>query len=76
MLRSIFSKTMREQRWALLIWSGLVILILITVYASLSQIDVSQLGSLTQNRAYAFLSDPVATDTASGYVTFKYGFSF
>ena len=76
MLRSIFWKTMREQRWALLIWSGLVMLILIAVYASLSQIDVSQLGSLTQNRAYVFLNDPVATDTASGYVTFKYGFSF
>ena len=76
MLRSIFWKTMREQRWALCIWSVLVLLILIAVYASLSQIDVSQLGSLTQNRAYAFLSDPVAIDTASGYVTFKYGFSF
>lgn len=76
MLRSIFWKTMREQRQALLIWSVLVILILITVYASLSQINVSQLGSLTQNRAYVFLNDPVATDTASGYVTFKYGFSF
>jgi ABC-2 type transport system permease protein len=76
MLRSIFWKTMREQRWALLIWSGLIMLILIAVYASLSQIDVSQLGSLTQNRAYVFLNDPVATDTASGYVTFKYGFSF
>ena len=76
MLRSIFWKTMREQRWALLIWSGLVVLILVAVYASLSQIDVSQLGSLTQNRAYVFLNDPVATDTASGYVTFKYGFSF
>jgi polyether ionophore transport system permease protein len=76
MLRSIFWKTMREQRWALLIWSALVMLILIAVYASLSQIDVSQLGNLAQNRAYAFLSDPVATDTASGYVTFKYGFSF
>lgn len=76
MLRSIFWKTMREQRWALLIWSALVMLILIAVYASLSQVDVSQLGSLTQNRAYVFLNDPVATDTASGYVTFKYGFSF
>jgi ABC-2 type transport system permease protein len=75
MLRSIFWKTMREQRWALLIWSALVVLILITVYASLSQVDVSQLGSLTQNRAYVFLNDPVATNTASGYVTFKYGFS-
>ncbi len=76
MLRSIFWKTMREQRWALLIWSALVMLILIAVYASLSQLDVSQLGSLTQNRAYVFLNDPVATNTASGYVTFKYGFSF
>jgi len=76
MLRSVFWKTIREQRQALLIWSVLVILTLITVYASLSQIDVSQLGNLTQNRAYVFLNDPVATDTASGYVTFKYGFSF
>lgn len=76
MLRSIFRKTLREQRWALVIWSALVVLILVAVYASLSQIDVSQLGNLAQNRAYAFLSDPVATDTASGYVTFKYGFSF
>ncbi len=76
MLRSIFGKTLREQRWALLIWSVLITLILSTVYASLSQIDLSQLGNLTQNRAYVFLGEPVATDTASGYVTWKYGFSF
>lgn len=76
MLRSIFWKTIREQRWALLVWSVLLILILVAVYQSLGQIDVRELGSLTQNRAYLFLSDPVATDTVSGYVTFKYGFSF
>jgi ABC-2 type transport system permease protein len=76
MLRSIFWKTLREQRWALLIWSALIVVLLVSVYAGLSQLDLSQLGDLTQNRAYAFLSDPVATNTASGYVTWKYGSFF
>src|SRR3954471_13331702 len=76
MLRSIFGKTLREQRWALLIWSTLVVLMLVAVYAGLSKIDLSQFGNLLQNRAYVFMSDPVATDTAAGYVTFKYGFTF
>lgn len=76
MLRSIFWKTLREQRWALLIWSALIVLMLVAVYAGLSQVDLSQFGNLLQNRAYVFMSDPVATNTAAGYVTFKYGFSF
>jgi hypothetical protein len=76
MLRSIFAKTMREQRWALSIWSALIVLMLVAVYAGLSQVDLNQLGDLTQNRAYLFLNDAVATNTASGYVTFKYGFFF
>jgi ABC-2 type transport system permease protein len=76
MLGSIFAKTLREQRRALIIWSALVVLMLVAVYAGLSQVDLHQLGGLAQNRAYLFLNDAVATDTASGYVTWKYGFFF
>jgi ABC-2 type transport system permease protein len=76
MLRSIFAKTLRDQRRPLMIWSAIVILVLIIGYKAFGQIDASQIASLVQNPAFRFLSDPVAVDTPAGFVTFRYGFVF
>lgn len=76
MLRSIFLKTIRDQRWSLLIWSALVVLILLASYAAFAQFDAGQLVVLARNPALTFFNDPVAVDTVGGFVTFRHGFFF
>lgn len=76
MLRSVFSKTLREQRWALLIWSLLIIGFMILGYWGYNQIDPAEISKLVANPAFKFLNDPVAVETPSGLVTFRYGFFF
>jgi ABC-2 type transport system permease protein len=76
MLRSVFTKTLREQRWTLLIWSLVLVVVMMVGYDSFNQIDPSQVESLVQNPAFKFLNDPVEVGTPSGLVTFRYGFFF
>jgi ABC-2 type transport system permease protein len=76
MLRSIFTKTLREQRWAVLIWSLLILAIMIAGYEAYNQINPADIVSLVQNPAFKFLGDPVEVGTPSGLVTFRYGFFF
>ena len=76
MLRSIFTKTLRDQRWIVLIWSLLIVVILIAGYQAYNQINPAAVVTLVQNPAFKFLGDPVAVDTPSGLVTFRFGFFF
>lgn len=76
MFRSIFLKTLRDQRWPTLIWSALVMLILLSGYAAFGQVDAGQIAALLRNPALRFFGDPVAVDTAAGFVTFRYGSFF
>jgi ABC-2 type transport system permease protein len=76
MLRSVYTKTLREQRWTLLIWSLVLVVVMMVGYTSFKQIDPSQVESLVQNPAFKFLNDPVEVGTPSGLVTFRYGFFF
>jgi len=76
MLRSVFTKTLREQRWALLIWSLLIISFLMLGYWGFNQVNPADIATLVANPAFKFLNDPVAVGTPSGLVTFRYGFFF
>ncbi|HEX3721755.1 MAG TPA: ABC transporter permease subunit, partial [Nitrolancea sp.] len=76
MFRSIFTKTLREQRWAVLIWSLLIVVIMIVGYQAYNQINPAEIVTLVQNPAFKFLADPVAVGTPSGLVTFRYGYFF
>jgi ABC-2 type transport system permease protein len=76
MLRSVFTKTLREQRWTLLIWSLILVVVMTVGYASFNQVDPAQIESLVENPAFKFLNDPVEVGTPSGLVTFRYGFFF
>jgi len=76
MFRSIFMKTLREQRWAVLVWSLLLLIVMVVGYEAYNQVNPAEIASLVQNPAFKFLNDPVEVGTPSGLVTFRYGFFF
>jgi ABC-2 type transport system permease protein len=76
MLRSIFTKTLRDYRWAILGWGVGMGFLVYAVYLSFTQLNASALSSaaLTQlAEQFSFFAEPVKLGTAGGYVTFKYG---
>ncbi len=76
MFRSVFLKTLRDQRWPVLIWSVIVTLVTVAGYEAYKQVNPTQIASLANNKAFVFFNDPVEVGTASGFVTFRYGFFF
>src|SRR6202171_3503240 len=76
LLRSIFLKTLRDYRVAILGWGIGMGLVVISPMASVSALVTTpqarqQLVSLAQT--FAWNADPVAVDTIGGYATFKIG---
>src|SRR6202171_1062332 len=76
LLRSIFLKTLRDYRVAILGWGIGMGLVVISPMASVSALVTTpqarqQLISLAQT--FAWNADPVAVDTIGGYATFKIG---
>ncbi len=76
MFRSVFLKTLRDQRWSTLIWSLLVIAVTVAGYEAFQEVNPTQIAGFINNPAFIFFNDPVAVDTAAGFVTFRYGFFF
>lgn len=76
MLRSIFLKTLREQRWPVLIWSLIISGVTVAGYEAFTQVNPKEIVTFANNKAFVFFSDPVEVGTASGFVTFRYGFFF
>ncbi len=76
MFRSVFLKTLRDQRWPVLIWSVIVTLVTVAGYEAFKQVNSAQIAGLANNKAFVFFNDPVEVGTASGFVTFRYGFFF
>src|SRR3979411_400755 len=75
-LRSVFLKTLRDYRIAILGWGIGMGLVVISPMASVSALVTTpqarqQLVSLAQT--FAWNADPVAVDTIGGYATFKIG---
>jgi ABC-2 type transport system permease protein len=76
MLRSIFLKTLRDQRWPVIIWSVLVVFVTLAGFEAFRQVNPAQIEGFINNKAFLFFSDPIAVGTAAGFVTFRYGFFF
>ena len=77
MLRSIFLKTLRDYRVAILGWGIGMGLVVISPMASVSALVTTpqareQLVSLAAT--FAWNADPIRVDTIGGYATFKIGF--
>jgi ABC-2 type transport system permease protein len=76
--KSIFLKTLRDFRVAILGWgAGMGLLMYAVLYGinSLSQTPAAKQSLVALAKSFAWLAEPVAVDTPGGYATWKYGFT-
>ena len=76
MFRTIFTKSLRDYRWAILGWGVGIGFLVYAVYVSFTQLNASALTSASLKQLaeqFRFFADPIALNTPGGYVTFKYG---
>ena len=73
MFRSIFTKSLRDYRWAILSWGiGLGLLVYFYYATILSQLAGTSSAQLQQLAGqFAFFGETVRADTPGGYITFK-----
>jgi ABC-2 type transport system permease protein len=72
MLRTIWSKTLREYRIPILGWGlllGFIVYISLIIYGKTDTQGLADLAPLVQN--FRFLADPIAVDTPEGIVTWR-----
>ncbi|GLV53582.1 hypothetical protein KDH_04340 [Dictyobacter sp. S3.2.2.5] len=75
---SIYLKTLREARIAILGWGagiGLLLYAVLSAYPSLVETAQARASLVSLASSYNWLAEPVAVDTPGGYATFKYGFT-
>jgi ABC-2 type transport system permease protein len=75
---SIYLKTLRDARIAILGWGlgmGLLMYAVLAAYPSLVETPLARASLVSLSSSFAWLAEPVAVDTAGGYATFKYGFT-
>jgi ABC-2 type transport system permease protein len=77
MLRNVFTKSLRDYRWAILGWGlgmGLLIYVVYSAYSKLIGTSALSGPALTQLAdQFRFFAEPIALGTPGGYVTYKYG---
>lgn len=74
--RNVYLKSLRDYRIAIFGWgigTGLLIYIVLASFAQLVATPQARASLVTLSQSFAWLSAPVAVDTAGGYATFKYG---
>ncbi|HEX7733303.1 MAG TPA: ABC transporter permease subunit [Ktedonobacteraceae bacterium] len=77
-LTSVYLKTLRDARVAILGWGagmGLLIYAVLSAVPSLIATPAAKASLVSLAGSYAWLAEPVAVDTPGGYATFKYGFT-
>jgi ABC-2 type transport system permease protein len=74
--RSIYLKTLRDVRVAILGWgigTGLLVYIVLAAFPSLVTTPQARASLVALAQGFAWLAQPIAVDTPGGYATFKYG---
>ena len=70
MFRSIFSKSLRDYRVPMLVWSyGLLVFMLGVIYTATPAVVTAFISFA---KIVSFLGDPYAMNTPEGYITFRY----
>ncbi|GHO67767.1 hypothetical protein KSC_066590 [Ktedonobacter sp. SOSP1-52] len=75
---SVYLKTLREARIAILGWGlglGLLMYVVLSAVPSLINTAQARAALVSLSSSYAWLAEPIAVDTPGGYATFKYGFT-
>src|SRR5437660_11319280 len=76
--KSVYLKTLRDYRIAILGWGagiGLLLYAVLTAVPSLIATPEARASLVSLAGSYAWLAEPVAVDTPGGYATWKYGFT-
>src|SRR3989440_5569505 len=74
--KSIYLKTLREFRIAILGWGvgmGLLIYVVLAAVPSLIATPAARASVVSLGGTFAWIAEPIALDTPGGYVTWKYG---
>ena len=75
---SVYLKTLRDVRIAILGWGagfGLLLYAVLSAYPALVETPQARASLVSLSGSFAWLAAPIAVDTPGGYATFKYGFT-
>ncbi len=77
MFRTVLTKSLRDYRWAILGWGLGMGVLVYTVYVAYTQLlgtsALSEAALQQLANQFRFFAEPIALNTAGGYVTYKYG---
>ena len=76
--KSIYLKTVREFRIAMLGWGvgiGLLVYVVLATFPSLVETPQARASLVSLSGSFAWLAEPIAVDTPGGYAAFKIGFT-
>jgi ABC-2 type transport system permease protein len=76
--KSIYLKTLRDFRIAILGWGagmGLLLYAILAAVPSLMTTPQARASLVSLASSFAWIADPIAVDTPGGYATWKYGFT-
>jgi ABC-2 type transport system permease protein len=76
--KSIYLKTLRDIRIAILGWGagiGLLMYAVLAAIPSLLQTPAERASVVALSGSFSWLADPIAVDSPGGYATWKYGFT-
>jgi ABC-2 type transport system permease protein len=74
--RSVYLKTLREFRVAIVGWGvgmGLLLYAILSAFPSLVETPQARASLVSLSGSFAWFAEPIAVDTPGGYTTFKYG---
>ncbi|MGH2515400.1 MAG: ABC transporter permease subunit [Ktedonobacterales bacterium] len=75
---SVFLKTLRDFRIAILGWGigiGLLMYAVLSAVGSLMATPAARASLVSLARSFSWIADPIQVDTPGGYATWKYGFT-
>jgi len=74
--KSIYLKTVREFRVAILGWGagmGLLVYVVLVAVPSLVETPQARASLVSLSSSFSWIAEPIAVDTPGGYTTYKYG---
>src|SRR5689334_3319768 len=78
LFRSVFLKTLRDYRIAILGWGlglGLLMYVVVDAISSVTATAAARATLVSLAGSFAWLAEPIRVDTPGGYATWKYGFT-
>jgi len=78
LFKSVFLKTLRDYRIAILGWGlglGLLMYVVVDAISSVTSTAAARASLVSLAGSFSWLAEPIRVDTPGGYATWKYGFT-